>query len=81
MMLREKLLITLSFFDPMDIELILMELDIDHLGDHRDLTLDDLYDELKSMEKEGLIKTQGEGQGQTWIKIQKKRSWWQRLFV
>lgn len=77
--LREELLKTLSFLEPMSLEFIFLDLDKNFLMQHPYLTTEDLVKELRSLKKQKLI-TQKKVDGQIlWIKIYPKRPWYKKI--
>ena len=74
MNLEEKVLETLSFFNPMTLEQIYLDFDEDYLLENHKYTYDDLMDCLKSLEKDRKIKSSGKDKSKTWIRIYPKKS-------
>ncbi|WP_127715868.1 hypothetical protein [Halobacteriovorax sp. HLS] len=69
MKLREKLLETLSFLEPMSLEKIYLDLDNDFLMKNKSLTSEDLENELKALVSSKKVKLIKEDNASLWIKI------------
>lgn len=77
--IEDKVLISLSFFEPMDLEQILLAIDIEDDPEDRDFTLGDLESVLEKLVREKRVMTRGKGRSKTWVKKYKTRSFWRRL--
>ena len=77
--LEDILLETLSFYEPMRKEQILMDMDESKIQMFPDLSIDDLEATLKKMRRKGLLKSQGDGVDRTWLRINAKRGLWFKL--
>lgn len=79
--LKKELLMTLSYLEPMSLEMIFIDFSSQFLAANPSLTTEDLLNELKLLEKAKLIKrSSSEGQN-FWIKIYPKRPWYKRLLL
>jgi hypothetical protein len=78
--LSQQLLLTLSFFEPMSIEMIFLDLDKEFTLDNPDITMDKVLKELGALELDKKLK-HFKKEGQIfWIKPNiRKRSLWRRL--
>lgn len=78
--LREQLLMTLSFLEPMSIEMIFIDLDKEFTLDNPDITMDQVLKELKALQAEKKLE-QFKKDGQLfWIKPNiSKKSLWRRF--
>ena len=74
MNLEEKVLETLSFFNPMTLEQIYLDFDEGYLLENKKYTYDDLMSCLKALEKDRKIKSAGEDKSKTWIRLYPKKS-------
>ncbi len=73
--LEQELLKTLSFYEPMSMELIYLDLDKDFLLANSELTLDDLDSVLKSLVRLKLVKRyKGDNDQILWQRIFPKKS-------
>lgn len=75
--LKNQLLMTLSFYEPMTMEFIYLDLDQDFLIDNPNLTVEDLKNELVILEKEKKIKKLKDPE--SWIRLHPKKSLFKRL--
>lgn len=79
-MLSDELLKCLSFYEPMNLEKIYLDLDQDFLMENPELTTNDLLQELQLLERaKKLKKTKRDGQFY-WQRLYPKRSWWRSIF-
>ena len=70
---------TLSFYEPMSLEMIFIDLDEGFLKANSELTTEDLLAELRLMEKKKIVtKTKKDGQ-YYWQKNKPKKPWYKRL--
>ena len=69
MNLREKLLETLSFLEPMSLEKIYLDFDEDFLFENHKLTSEDLENELSLLVKQRKVKLIKEAKASYWIKV------------
>ncbi|MBC75839.1 MAG: hypothetical protein CME64_07470 [Halobacteriovoraceae bacterium] len=77
--LRDEVLKTLSFFEPMSLEKIYLDFDQEFLVSRPDFVVEDLVVILKELGKEKLIKqTFNDGQKQ-WVRVYPKQSFWSRI--
>jgi hypothetical protein len=77
--LRDELLKTLSFMEPMSLEYILLDFDKDFLEKNPNLTTEDLFKVLQKLKKEKLV-TSKKSDGQIyWVKKFPKKPWYKRL--
>jgi hypothetical protein len=78
--LREQLLMTLSFLEPMSIEMIFIDLDKEFTLDNPDITMDVVLKELRALQVEKKLR-QFKKDGQIfWIKPNKsKKNLWRRI--
>ncbi|MCK5073786.1 MAG: hypothetical protein KAQ98_10200 [Bacteriovoracaceae bacterium] len=75
------LLKILSFYEPLTIEKILLEIDSDEISSMPHLTMEDLEQVLLKMKKQGRLKCRGKGRDRSWLRINPGRiSWWRRIF-
>ena len=80
MSLYDELQKTLSFLEPMSLEMIFLDMDKEFLNLNPSLTTEDLLKELKKLEKQKKVKkSKIEGQFY-WIRIYPKRPWYKKLF-
>lgn len=78
--LEQQLLSTLSYFEPMTLEFIYLDMDKNFLEQNPNYSIDDLQLALKNLTRQKKIKAiQTEGQ-LTWVKIYPKKSLFKRLF-
>jgi len=73
-LLKQTLLRTLSFYEPMTKEMILLDLDATFFELNPYLTLDDLEKMLRLLVAEKLIEVKGSGRNKTWQRLVPKRS-------
>jgi len=73
--IEEIILETLSFYEAQTFAQIIMNTEMEKLKAHPNFTQDSLIQMLKKFEKKGLIKKQGEA----WLRVLPKRSWWKKL--
>ena len=72
--LQEELLRTLSFFEPMSLEHIFLDMDKSFLDTNDELTTDDLLFSLKALEKKSRIKEIRKDDQRMWVRIHPKKS-------
>ena len=72
--LQEELLRTLSFFEPMSLEHIFLDMDKSFLDTYDELTTDDLLFSLKALEKKSRIKEISKDDQRMWVRIHPKKS-------
>ncbi len=77
--LKHQILITLSFYEALTLEQIIMQFDEEKFIEHSDITLEDLKFQLKLLCKEGTLKEVKKKKDRAWIRIFKKRSVWHTL--
>jgi transcription initiation factor IIE alpha subunit len=79
--LEEMLLKTLSFYGPLTLTQILLDLNQEEVDCLVHVTMSDLNNKLKSLEHQGVIKCHKNDSGEkTWIRLfPKKRSWWNNI--
>lgn len=74
MELENELLRTLSFYEPMSLEYILLDLDKSFLDTHTGLTTEDLIQALSQLKSSNLVKEITSGETKSWIRIPPKKS-------
>lgn len=75
------LLETLSFYEAMSLEKIIMDIDGERAKEIKNFNKETLQLALGHLHKKKLLKIIVENDQNTWLKIFKsKRAWWQRLF-
>jgi len=79
MSLKEQLEVTLSYFEPMSLEMIYIDLESDFLNQNRELTIQDLKDVLSKLEKEKRVKVIIEKKHKFWIKKYPQKNLWRRI--
>jgi hypothetical protein len=77
--LRDKLLETLSFLEPMTIEKIYLDFDEEFLLKNHTLTSEDLENELSLLVKQRKIKQIKDGKTSSWIKVFPKKPLFTRM--
>ena len=77
--LEELILSTLSFYEAMSFSKIVFDIDTEVLKSYPDFDKDQMLIILKSLEKRGLVKTEGTEADKVWKRIHKKRSFWKRF--
>jgi hypothetical protein len=77
--LREKLLETLSFLEPMSLEKIYLDFDEDFLLKNHELTSEDLENELSLLVKQKKVKVITKSKAKYWIKAFPKKSFFTRM--
>ena len=79
------LLSTLSFYEPMTLEKIILDFDANEIKKYPHLEANDLKKILVTLQKKKKIKkikiAIGKGSEDAWIKIYPSRPWWKRIFV
>ena len=79
------LLETLSFFEPMTLEKIILDFDAKEIKKYPQLEASDMKEALRRLQKAKKIKKikikVGKNSEDAWIKIYPKRPWWKRIFV
>jgi hypothetical protein len=79
--LHQKILETLSFFEPMTWERLIIEFDEGFLKSHPDFTKEELEEDLKKLAKKKHIKIGTNEKGEkTYLRQMPPKSWWRRLF-
>lgn len=79
MHLEKELLRTLSFYDPMSLEHIFLDLDKSYLDVNEDLTTEDLLKSLDKLTTQNLIKVVQHDDQKMWIRVAPKKSIFSRL--
>ncbi len=79
--LENELLLTLSYFTPMPLEKILLELNSDFLLSNPELLTEDLMKSLVSLRKRKKVKSIKENGEILWTKIYPKRPWWKNFSI
>lgn len=69
-----------SFFEPMTISKVILDLDQAQVSELGDFSKDDLEATIKSLEQQKLIKAVSVDKETGWIRIHPRRPWWKRLF-
>jgi len=77
--LKDQLLITLSYFEPMSLEYIYIDLDQDFALEHPELSIEDLKKTLNQLVKEKKIKQVSDHKNPKWIRIYPQKTIWQRI--
>ena len=73
---------TLSFYEPMSLEKIILDIDSERIKDCDDFNKELLENILKELVSYKLVKDKKIDGEKTWVKVfRHKRSWWQRLFT
>ena len=80
MPLYEELQRTLSFLEPMSLEMIFLDLDKNFLESNPNLTTEDLLKELKRLEKDKKVKKSLIDGQYFWVRVYPKRPWYKKLF-
>ena len=71
---------TLSFFEPMSLDKIILDFDKEKIEKMKDFTSDELESILKHLEKKGKVKKINLEKGVQYIKVQKRASKLKRIF-
>lgn len=79
MNLKEKLLETLSFLEPMTLEKIYLDFDEEFLLENHKLTSEDLENELEQLVKTKKVKLTKNGKTSSWIKVFPKKTFFSRM--
>lgn len=79
--LEELVIGTLSFYEPMTLSQIILDFDSEQIRKFPNFTKEELALILQKFEKKKLIKKQNIDKEIGWIKIQAKRSWFNRLLL
>lgn len=79
MNLEDELLRTLSFYEPMSLEHIFLDLDKSYLDVNDTLTTDDLLKSLNQLTSKSLIKPSQINDQKMWIRVTPKKSFFRRL--
>lgn len=79
MELKEELLKTLSFYEPMSLEYILLDLDKSFLDTFDELTTQDLLSALEKLKMDSLIKEITNGEEKVWIRMTPKKKLIRRI--
>jgi len=72
--LEDQLLVTLSYFESMSLELILIDMDSEFLKKNHSLTTADLELALKNLTKKKLIKIDHSNDQKKWLRVYQKKS-------
>ena len=81
-LIKEKILETLSFYDDFTWERLIIEFDEGFLKDHPDFAKEDLESYLQMLKKEGLVKVSKSDKNELlYRRILKRKPWWKRLFT
>ncbi len=78
-LLTDELLQALSFYQSQNMQQILFQLG--KTPDTAALTIQDLENALASLQKEGRVKVILQKGERLWLRVNAKRTWWQRLLV
>lgn len=73
MELQKELLRTLSFYEPMSLELIFLDLDKSFLDTHDQLTTEDLLTALTQLTSASLVKEIKDGETKMWMRVAPKK--------
>ena len=79
MQLEAELLKTLSFYEPMSMEYILIDLSKEFTLENPHLTTEDLEQSLRRLRKQGKVKRIKQGKDVFWQKTFPKRSWFRSI--
>lgn len=79
MYLEKELLRTLSFYEPMSLEHIFLDLDKSYLDVNENLTTEDLLKSLEKLVKKTLIKVVEQDDQKMWIRVAPKESLFKRF--
>lgn len=77
--LENELLQTLSYFEPMSIEYIYIDISKEFTISHPEITIDDLLQSLNDLEKKKLIRSFRNEKQKYWQKVYPKKSLWFRI--
>lgn len=76
--LREEMLKTLSFLEPMSLEMIFLDLDQKFVEAHPQLKTEDLLELLQDLEQKKLVTRSKEENQSYWIKnYPRRKKWWE----
>lgn len=78
--LENLVLMTLSFFEPMTFSQIILDFDNEQLKNFPQFDKETLQEILEILRKKKLIKEVKIDKEIGWIKVQRKRVWWKRIF-
>lgn len=78
-LLQDQLLMTLSYFEPMTMEFIYLDMDQDFLMAHPEFTMDDLQECLKLLAKQKKIKTIKTDNTTRWVRIYPRKGLIKRI--
>lgn len=81
--LEEILLETLSFYSPMTIEQILLDIDAEKISydsEYKHLNLEDLKLALADLKRKKYLKTKGKDKTQTWLRVIPRKPWYKKIF-
>ena len=78
--LENLVLMTLSFFEPMTFSQIILDFDNEQLKNFPQFDKETLQEILVILRKKKLIKEVKIDKEIGWIKVQRKRVWWKRIF-
>lgn len=74
--LEEIVLKNLSFYEPMGIDKLILDISDEDLDKYPDFNLEKLEEILKTLKKKKLVKLVTKKPDRQWIRISKKRPWW-----
>ena len=77
---REEVLKTLSFFEHMTMEMILIDMNQDFLLARPSITTKHLHKELFELKKQGRITATNKNKQFLWIRIYPKKAWYKRIW-
>ncbi|MBT4792645.1 MAG: hypothetical protein HON90_13815 [Halobacteriovoraceae bacterium] len=76
----DEILKTLSFFEPMSLEFIFLDLDPNFVKENNKITYDDLLNVLTELESQKRIIIIQDNSQKKWIKLFPKKPWYKKLF-
>ena len=79
-LLKDEILRTLSFLEPMSLEYLFLDFDKEFLLSNNQLTYEDLLHSLDRLKKDKKVKIIIKNKQKLWIKIFPKKAWYKRLF-
>jgi UDP-glucose 6-dehydrogenase len=71
---------TLSFFEPMTKEMVILDIDKDRVQALSDFSIEELEKRLENLVKQKLVKREKKSGDVFFLKQMKKRPWWKRFF-
>lgn len=78
--LHDKILETLSFYEAMTWERLIIDFDEDFLKDHPEFTKEKLESDLKLLAKKKLVKVSKNAKGEKeYLRLMPRQKWWKKL--